>query len=41
MVTHSKSTWSERELSVFAKREQLNKINKRIAELKIKWGFIE
>jgi hypothetical protein len=33
--------WSEKTLSVFAKREQLSKIKKRIDELKIKWGFTE
>ena len=41
MVTRVKQTWSEKALSVFAKREQLSKINKRIDELKAKWGFTE
>ncbi|MBP7928188.1 hypothetical protein KAZ57_03505 [Patescibacteria group bacterium] len=34
MVTQVKSKFSEKELSVFAKREKLSKINKRIDELK-------
>jgi len=41
MVTQIKQKWSEKELSVFSKKEQLNKINKRIDELKEKWGFEE
>ncbi|MDH3204192.1 MAG: hypothetical protein OEL81_05905 [Nitrosopumilus sp.] len=36
-----KSKWSEQKLSIFSKKEQLSKINKRIDELKTKWSFVE
>jgi len=40
-VAQIKQKYTEKNLSIFSKKEQLSNINKRIVELKTKWGFVE